>query len=41
MVSGTFRRICATTDLPPITFRDLRRVAATLTHGGGGDIHTA
>jgi hypothetical protein len=28
------------TDLPPITLRDLRHVAATLTHGGGGDIHT-
>jgi integrase len=40
MVSETFRRICATTDLPPITFRDLRHVAATLTHAGGGDIHT-
>ena len=40
-VSETFRRIHATTDLPPITFRDLRHVAATLTHaGGGGDIHT-
>jgi integrase len=40
MVSDTFRRICAMTDLPPITFRDLRHVAATLTHAGGGDIHT-
>lgn len=39
-VSQTFRRISATTDLPPITFRDLRHVAATLTHAGGGDIHT-
>ncbi|MEU7581969.1 tyrosine-type recombinase/integrase [Streptomyces sp. NPDC041068] len=38
-VSETFRRILATTDLPPITLRDLRHVAATLTHGGGGDIH--
>jgi integrase len=38
--SETFRRILATTDLPPITLRDLRHVAATLTHGGGGDIHT-
>ncbi|MEV0446169.1 tyrosine-type recombinase/integrase [Streptomyces spectabilis] len=38
-VSDTFRRILATTDLPPITLRDLRHVAATLTHGGGGDIH--
>ncbi|MEU6001621.1 site-specific integrase [Streptomyces sp. NPDC047197] len=39
-LSDTFRRILATTDLPPITLRDLRHVAATLTHGGGGDIHT-
>ncbi|WP_434591814.1 site-specific integrase [Streptomyces sp. A5-4] len=39
-VSETFRRILATTDLPPITLRDLRHVAATLTHGGGGDLHT-
>ncbi len=39
-VSQTFRRIYATTDLPPITFRDLRHVAAALTHAGGGDIHT-
>lgn len=39
-VSETFRRILATTDLPPITLRDLRHVAATLTHGGDGDIHT-
>lgn len=39
-LSETFRRILATTDLPPITLRDLRHVAATLTHGGGGDIHT-
>ncbi|MFD9136202.1 tyrosine recombinase XerC [Streptomyces bottropensis] len=38
-VSETFRRILATTDLPPITLRDLRHVAATPTHGGGGDIH--
>ncbi|MER7517029.1 site-specific integrase [Streptomyces sp. NPDC126499] len=39
-VSETFRRILATTDLPPITLRDLRHVSATLTHGAGGDIHT-
>ncbi|MDI3402599.1 site-specific integrase [Streptomyces cavernicola] len=38
--SETFRSILATTDLPPIKLRDLRHVAATLTHGGGGDIHT-
>jgi hypothetical protein len=30
-VSESFRRILATTDLPPITLRDLRHVAATLT----------
>jgi integrase len=40
MVSDAFRRICAKTDLPPINFRDLRHVAATLIHGAGGDIHT-
>ncbi|MFI5984300.1 tyrosine recombinase XerC [Streptomyces sp. NPDC051555] len=38
--SETFRQILARTDLPPITLRDLRHVAATLTHGGGGDLHT-
>ncbi|QEU93355.1 site-specific integrase [Streptomyces kanamyceticus] len=38
-ISLSFRRILATTNLPPITLRDLRHVAATLTHGGGGDIH--
>ncbi|MEU3499227.1 site-specific integrase [Streptomyces hundungensis] len=38
--SATFRRILATTDLPPITLRDLRHVAATITHGSGGDLHT-
>ncbi|SFD12316.1 site-specific integrase [Streptomyces aidingensis] len=40
MVSDTFRRILAGTDLPPITLRDLRHVSATLTHAGGGDLHT-
>lgn len=40
MLSNAFRRILATTDLPPINLRDLRHVAATLTHAGGGDIHT-
>ncbi|ORT54721.1 site-specific integrase [Streptomyces sp. CB03238] len=39
-VSEAFRRILASTGLPPITLRDLRHVAATLTHGGGGDLHT-
>ncbi|MFF6954457.1 tyrosine recombinase XerC [Streptomyces iakyrus] len=38
--SETFRKILARTDLPPITLRDLRHVSATLTHGGGGDLHT-
>ncbi|WP_237547002.1 site-specific integrase [Streptomyces sp. SID161] len=38
-VPETFRRIPATTDLPPITLRHLRHVAATLTHGGGGGVH--
>ncbi|MEU9101839.1 hypothetical protein [Streptomyces sp. NPDC048361] len=38
--SATFRRILATTDLPPITLRDRRHVAATITHGSGGDLHT-
>ncbi|GAA1357974.1 hypothetical protein GCM10009612_27120 [Streptomyces beijiangensis] len=33
-VSDTFRRNLATTDLPPITLRDLRHVTATLTHRG-------
>lgn len=37
---GAFRRILASTDLPPITFHDLRHVAATLVHAGGGDLHT-
>lgn len=26
--------------MPPINLRDLRHVAATLIHAGGGDIHT-
>lgn len=39
-VSEAFRRICARTDLPPINLRDLRHVAATLIHAGGGDLHT-
>ncbi|MEU5838648.1 site-specific integrase [Streptomyces diacarni] len=38
--SEAFRRILASTDLPPITFRDLRHVAATVVHAGGGDLHT-
>ncbi|MGK4909366.1 tyrosine-type recombinase/integrase [Streptomyces albus] len=38
--SEALRRILASTDLPPITFHDLRHVAATLVHAGGGDLHT-
>ncbi|MEW1719814.1 site-specific integrase [Streptomyces sp. NPDC093109] len=39
-VSDIFRRLCREADLPPISLRDLRHVAATLIHAGGGDIHT-
>ncbi|QXE39394.1 site-specific integrase [Streptomyces sp. GMY02] len=39
-VSDVFRRLCREADLPPINLRDLRHVAATLIHAGGGDIHT-
>ncbi|GHC37860.1 site-specific integrase [Streptomyces cinnamoneus] len=39
-VSEAFRRISKAAGLPPINLRDLRHVAATLIHGGGGDIHT-
>lgn len=39
-VSETFRRICKGVDLPPINLRDLRHVAATLIHAGGGDLHS-
>ncbi|MEU4096679.1 hypothetical protein [Streptomyces sp. NPDC026673] len=38
-VSGEFRRIHRRADLPPINLRDLRHLAATLVHAGGGDIH--
>lgn len=37
-VSDAFRAICQEADLPPINLRDLRHVAATLIHRGGGDI---
>ncbi|WP_345019009.1 tyrosine-type recombinase/integrase [Streptomyces shaanxiensis] len=37
-VSEEFRRICKRAGLPPINLRDLRHLAATLTHVGGGDI---
>ncbi|MFB6948928.1 tyrosine recombinase XerC [Streptomyces niveus] len=38
-VSDVFRRLCREADLPPINLRDLRHVAATLIHAGGGDLH--
>ncbi|MEW2633309.1 site-specific integrase [Streptomyces sp. NPDC048389] len=38
-VSEEFRRICRRAGLPPINLRDLRHCAATLIHGGGGDLH--
>ncbi|MBT2453215.1 tyrosine recombinase XerC [Streptomyces sp. ISL-86] len=38
-VSDEFRRICRKAGLPPINLRDLRHCAATLIHGGGGDLH--
>lgn len=39
-VSDAFRRIYLAAGLPPINLRDLRHGAATLTHAGGGDLHT-
>ena len=39
-VSDEFRRIYKRAGLPPINLRDLRHLAATLVHAGGGDIHT-
>ncbi|MFF7200481.1 tyrosine recombinase XerC [Streptomyces sp. NPDC008141] len=39
-VSDVFRRLTREAGLPPINLRDLRHVAATLIHAGGGDIHT-
>lgn len=38
-VTQTFKRIYLSVDLPPINLRDLRHVAATLIHAGGGDLH--
>ncbi|MET7694856.1 site-specific integrase [Streptomyces sp. NPDC005483] len=38
-VSDEFRRIQKRAGLPPINLRDLRHLAATLVHAGGGDIH--
>lgn len=37
--SDVFRRLTREADLPPINLRDLRHVAATLIHAGGGDLH--
>jgi integrase len=39
-VSDTFRQIVRASGLPPISFWDLRHVAATLMHAGGADLHT-
>ncbi|CAL9614865.1 hypothetical protein SUDANB1_05706 [Streptomyces sp. enrichment culture] len=38
-VSDEFRRLYKKAGLPPINLRDLRHLAATLVHAGGGDIH--
>lgn len=38
-VSDEFRRIYRRAGLPPVNLRDLRHLAATLVHAGGGDIH--
>lgn len=38
-VSDEFRRLREKAGLPPINLRDLRHCAATLIHGGGGDLH--
>lgn len=38
-VSDEFRRIVEAEELPPVSLRDLRHVAAGLIHLGGGDIH--
>ncbi|MEU0272301.1 site-specific integrase [Streptomyces sp. NPDC006307] len=38
-VSEEFRRLREKAGLPPISLRDLRHCAATLIHGGGGDLH--
>ncbi|MEU9163048.1 site-specific integrase [Streptomyces sp. NPDC048424] len=35
-----FRRLYEEIGLPPINLRDLRHGTATLTHAGGGDLHT-
>ncbi|MGD9482343.1 site-specific integrase [Streptomyces sp. TRM70308] len=38
--SERFRKLRASSGLPPISLRDLRHVAATLIHAAGGDLHT-
>lgn len=37
-VSDEFKRLYQEIDLPPINLRDLRHLAATLIHAGGGDL---
>jgi integrase len=39
VVTQTFRRISEEAELPPINLRDVRHIAATLVHAGGGDLH--
>ncbi|KDN84411.1 integrase [Kitasatospora cheerisanensis KCTC 2395] len=38
-VSDEFEKIREAAGLPPINLRDIRHVAATVIHGGGGDVH--
>lgn len=40
LVSKDFRRIAEKAGLPPCNLRDLRHIAATLIHAGGGDLHS-
>ncbi|UGQ15021.1 site-specific integrase [Yinghuangia sp. ASG 101] len=39
-VSDAFHALVREAGLPPINLRDLRHVAATVVHAGGGDLHT-
>lgn len=39
-VSDVFHELVRKAGLPPINLRDLRHVAATVVHAGGGDLHT-
>ena len=39
VVTQTFKRISREAGLPPINLRDVRHIAATLVHAGGGDLH--